>query len=254
MSTLCDPWMTEHKAPLSSTVSWSLIKNSGPLSWWCYLTISSSTTLFFFCIQSFPASGSFSMSSLLASDGQTFGASVSASVLLMKIQGWFPLRLTGLISLQPKGLSRVFSNTTVQKCHCLALSLLYGPTLISIHYYWKTITLTIRIFVIKVMSLIFNVLSRFIKLTFQEANILISWQESPSPWFWSPPKIKSVTASSFSPSICHEVTRQMSWYSFFECWISSQLFHSPLSPSSRSSLVPLHFLPLKWYLLHIWDC
>ena len=142
MSTLCDA-MTRLLCPPLSPGVWS---NSGPLSWWCYITISYSATLFFFCLQSFPASGSFSMSWLFASGGQSIRASVSASVLLMKIQGWFPLGLTSLISLQSKGLSRVFSNTTVQKCHCLALSLLYGPTLISIFYYWKTITLTIWIF------------------------------------------------------------------------------------------------------------
>ena len=66
------------------------------------------------CLQSFPASGSFPMSWLVESDGQTIGASASASVLPMSIQGWFPLGLTGLISLMSKGLSRVFSNTTVQ--------------------------------------------------------------------------------------------------------------------------------------------
>ena len=89
--------------------------NSHPLSRWCYLTISSFVIPFSNCLQSFPASGSFSMSWLFASGGQSIGASALASVLPMNIQGWFPLRLTGLISLQSKGLSRVFSNTTVQK-------------------------------------------------------------------------------------------------------------------------------------------
>ena len=87
--------------------------NSCPLSWWCYPTISSSVVPFSFCLQSFPASGSFLMSQLFASGGQTIGT--SASVLPMNIQGWFPLGLTDLISLLSKGLSRVFSNTTVQK-------------------------------------------------------------------------------------------------------------------------------------------
>ena len=88
--------------------------NSCPLSWWCYLTISSSVT-HFFCLQSFPASESFPMSQLFASGGQSIGASASAIVLPMNIQGWFPLGLTGLISFQSKGLSRVFSNTAIQK-------------------------------------------------------------------------------------------------------------------------------------------
>ena len=86
--------------------------NSCPLSWWCNLTISSSVTPFS-CPQSFPASGSFPVSWLFASGGQSIDA--SASVLPMNIQGWFPLGLTSLISLLSKGLSRVFSNTTVWK-------------------------------------------------------------------------------------------------------------------------------------------
>ena len=88
--------------------------NSSLLSWWCYPTMSPSTTLFFW-LQSFSASGSFPMSWLFMSDDQSFGASASASVLPMNIQGWFPLGLTGLISLLSKGLSRVFSSTTVRK-------------------------------------------------------------------------------------------------------------------------------------------
>ena len=89
--------------------------NSCPLSQWCHQTISSSVVPFSSYLQSFPASGSFPMSQLFPSGGQSIGASASTSVLPMNIQGWFPLGLTGLISLQSKGLSRVFSNTTVQK-------------------------------------------------------------------------------------------------------------------------------------------
>ena len=89
--------------------------NSCPLSWWCHLTISSSVTPFSFCLQSFPASPSFQMSQFFTSGGQSFGDSASASVLPMNIQDWFPIGWTGWISLQSKGLSRVFSNTTVQK-------------------------------------------------------------------------------------------------------------------------------------------
>ena len=89
--------------------------NSCPLSRWCHPTISFSVTSFFSCPQSFPASGSFPMTWLFMSGGQSVGASASASVLSMNIQGWFPLGFTGLISLQSKRLSRAFSNTTVQK-------------------------------------------------------------------------------------------------------------------------------------------
>ena len=87
--------------------------NSCPLSQWCRPTISSSVISFSSRLQSFPASESFSMSWFFASGGQSTG--VSTSLLPMNIQGWFPLRLAGLISLQSKGLSRVFSNTTVQR-------------------------------------------------------------------------------------------------------------------------------------------
>jgi len=89
--------------------------NSCPLSLWCHPTISSSIIPFYSCLQSFPVLGSFPMSQFFASGSQSIGASALASVLLMNIQDWFPLGLTGLISLQSKGLSRVFSNTTVQK-------------------------------------------------------------------------------------------------------------------------------------------
>ena len=89
--------------------------NSCPLSWWSHPIISSSVVPFSSCLQSFPASGFFPMSQFFTSGGQSVGISASASVLPMNIQGWFPLGLTGLISLQFKGLSRVFANTTVQK-------------------------------------------------------------------------------------------------------------------------------------------
>ena len=89
--------------------------NSCPYSRWCHPTISSSVVPFSSCLQFFPASGSFLMSQFFASGGQSIGALASASVLPMNIQDWFPLGLTGWISLQTKGLSRVFFNTTVQK-------------------------------------------------------------------------------------------------------------------------------------------
>ena len=89
--------------------------NSCPSSQWCHPTISCSVVPFYSCLQAFPASGSFQMSQLFASGGQSIGVSASASVLPMNIQDLFPLGWTGWISLQSKGLSRVFSNTTVQK-------------------------------------------------------------------------------------------------------------------------------------------
>ena len=119
--------------------------NSCPLNHWCHPTISSSATLFSSCPQSFPASGSLPMSWLFASGGQRIGASTSASVLLMSIQGWFPLRLTSLMPLLFKGLSRIFS-----KHHNSKTSILWHTAFFTVqlsHPYMtnrKTIALTIR--------------------------------------------------------------------------------------------------------------
>ena len=108
------PWTTAHQASLSITISWSLLKLMS-IELWCHPTISSSVVPFSSCLQSFLESGSFQMSQLSASGGQSIGVSASASVLPMNIRDWFSLGWTGWISLQFKGLSRVFSNTTGQK-------------------------------------------------------------------------------------------------------------------------------------------
>ena len=108
------PWNAACQASLSITNSQSLV-NSCLLSSWCHPTISSSVVPFSSCLHFFPASGSFPMSQFFTSGGQSIGVSASASVLPMNIQDWFSLGLTGWISLQSKGLSRVLSNTTVQK-------------------------------------------------------------------------------------------------------------------------------------------
>ena len=108
----------------------------------------------------------------------------------------------------------------------------------------KTIALTRWTFVGKVISLLFNMLSMLV-ITFlpRSKRPLISWLQSPSTVILEPPKIKSDTVSTVSPSISHEVWDQMPWSWFSECRASSQLFHSPLSLSSRGFLLPLHFLP-----------
>ena len=108
------PHGLQHPRPCR-LLSPGVCSNSHPLSRWCHPTISSSVIPFSFCLQSFPASWSFPMSQLFASGGQSIGASISASVFPMNIQGCFTLGRTGLISLQSKGLSRVFCNTTVEK-------------------------------------------------------------------------------------------------------------------------------------------
>ena len=109
------PYGLQHARPPCPSLSPEVCSNSCPLSWWCYLTVSSSVVPLFSCPQSSPPSESFPMSWHFTSGGQSIGASASASVLPMNIQGWIPLGLTGLISLLSKGLSRVFSSTTVQK-------------------------------------------------------------------------------------------------------------------------------------------
>ena len=135
-STLCDPmdcstpgFPVHHELPEFT--------DSCPLSWWCHPAISSFVIPFLSCLQSFPASGSFQMNQFFASGGQSIGVSPSASVLPMNIEDRFPLGLTGWISLQSKGLSRIFSNTTVQKHQFFGARFLYSPTLTSIHDHWK---------------------------------------------------------------------------------------------------------------------
>ena len=190
--------------------------------------------------------GLFPVSWLFALGGQNIAASTSASVLPVNIQGWFPLGWTDLISLLSKELSRVFSSTTVQKhqffgTHPFLWSnpdILYMTT-------GKTIALTRCTFVGKVMSLLFNMLSRFVTAFLSSSRCLfISWLQSPSAVILEPKKIKSVTVSTFSPSICYEVMTPDAMVLIFKCWFLSQLFHCLLSPSSRGSLVSLHFLPL----------
>ena len=118
------PWTTAHRPPCPSPTP-GVHPNPCPLSRWCHPTISTSVVPFSSCPQSFPASGSFPVSQLFASGGQSIGVSAWTSVLPMNTQDWFPLGWTGWISLQSKGLSRVFSNTTVQKHQffCAQLSL-----------------------------------------------------------------------------------------------------------------------------------
>ena len=114
MSYSLQPHGLQHTRPPCPSLTPGVYPNSCPLSQYCHPTTSSSVIPFSSCLQSFPASGSFQMNQFFASGGQNIGVSASTSVLPMNIQDWFPLGWTGWISLQSKGLSRVFSNTTVQ--------------------------------------------------------------------------------------------------------------------------------------------
>ena len=155
------PHRPQHTRTLCPPLSPRVCSDSCPLSQWCYPTISSSAVPFSFCLQFFTASVIFPVSWLFTSGGQSIETSASASVLPMDIQGWFPLGLTGLISLQSKGLSRVFSSTIIQKHQYFGAE----PSLWSNSHIMntgKTIALTWWTFVGKVVSLLFNMLSRFV--------------------------------------------------------------------------------------------
>ena len=131
------PHEPQHARPPCPSPAPGVYPNPYPSSRWCHPTISSSVFPFSFCPQSFPSSGSFPMSQLFASSGQSIGVSASTSVLPMNTQDWSPLGWTGWISLQSKGLSRAFSNTKFKSINSSALSFLYSPTLTSIHDHWK---------------------------------------------------------------------------------------------------------------------
>ena len=176
----------------------------------------------------------------------------------MKIQGWFPLGLTSLIPWQPKGLSRVFC--LLQHHNLKTLVLRHSAFfMVQLSYPYmttgKTIALTIQTSVGKVRSPILNMLSRFVIALLPRSKYLITlWLQSPSTVILEVKKIESVTASTFSLSVCHEVMGLDAI--ILDLWMLSfhPAFHSPLSPSSRGSLVPLLFLPLEWYHLYICGC
>ena len=131
------PHELQHARPPCPSPTPRVHPNPRPSSWWCHLAISSSVVPFSSCPQSFPASESFPMSQLFTWGGQSTGASALASVLPKNNQDWSPSEWTGWISLQSKELSRVFSNTTVQKYQFFCAQLLHNPTLTSIQDYWK---------------------------------------------------------------------------------------------------------------------
>ena len=198
-------WLLQHQGlqhhRLSCpSLSPGVYSNSSPLSRCCHPTILSSVVPFS-CLQSFPVSGSFPVSQFFASGGQSIGVSASVSVLPVNIQDWFPLGLTGLI-LQSKRLSRVFSYTTVQssvlQCSAFFMIQLSHPSMTT----GNTIALTIWTFVGKVMSWLFNTLSRFVvALLPRSKRLLISWLQWPSTVILEPKKMKSVTVSIFSPNL-----------------------------------------------------
>ena len=194
------------------------------MSWWCNPNILSSVIPFFTCLQSFPASGSLQISQLFESGGQSIGVSPSASVLPMNIQDWFPLGLTSLMSLQFKGLSRVYNNTIVQKHQFLGTQLSFWSNF-HIHIWllekpqlWRNKPLLAK-------SLLFNMLSRLVR-AFQPRNkcLIISWLMSPSAVILEPKKIKSVTVSIVFHLFAMKLWDWMPWSYFFECWVFFSIY------------------------------
>ena len=207
MSNSSRPHELQHARPPCPSPTPGVHPNPCPLSRWLQPTISSSVVPFSSCPQSFPASGSFQMSQLFTSGGQSIGVSALASVLPMNIQNWFPLGWTYWISLQSKGALKSLLQHHSSKASILRHSAFFIVQLS--HPYMttrKTIALTRQTFVDKVMSLLFNMLSTLV-ITFlpSSKHLSISWLKSTSAVILEPPKIKSATVSTVSPSICHEV-------------------------------------------------
>ena len=173
---------SQHARFLCPRLSPGVCSTSCPLGQCFYLTISSSAAIFAFCLQSFPASWSFPMSQLLETGSQSIGTSASASVLSMTIQGWFPLVMTGLISLQSRGFLSLLQQYSL-KASILRHSAFYMDQLS--HLYMttgKTIALIIWTCVGKMMSLLFNTLFRFVRASRQETPKTQVWslgQEDP---------------------------------------------------------------------------
>ena len=184
----------------------SSLKLTRPSSQWCHPAISSSVVPFSSCPQSLPSAESFPMSQLFTWGGQSIGVSALASFLSKNTQDWSPSKWTGWISLQSKGLSSLLQHHS-SKASILWCSVFFTAQLSHPHMTTgKTIALTRRTFVAKVMSLLLNMLSKLV-ITFLPRSkcLLISWLQLPSAVIWEPKKIKSDTVSTVSPSISHEV-------------------------------------------------
>ena len=195
MSDSLQPHGLQHARPPCPSPTPRVYSNACPLSCCCHPTISSCVVSFSSHLQSFPASGSFQMSQLFTSDGQSIGISVLTSVLPMNIQDWLPLGWTGWISLQFKELSRVFSKSI----NSSVVSFFYSPTLTSIYDYWKNHSFDQMDLFWLVMSLLFNMPSNLVTTFLPRRKcLLISWLQSPSALILEAPKIKSLTVSTVS--------------------------------------------------------
>ena len=222
----------QHARLLCPSPTSGAYSNSCPLSRWRDPTILSSIIPLSSCLQSFPASGSFQMSQLFVSGGQSIGVSTLALVLPMNTQNWSPFQ--GILKSLPQHHS---SKAPILQCSALFIVQLSHPYMTT----GKTIALTRWTFVDKVMSLLFNMLSRLV-ITFLPRSKRLNLMAAVT--ICSDFGAQKNKVSQF-PLFPHLVKwcDWMPWSSFSECWALSQLFHSPLSLSSRGSLAPLHFLP-----------
>ena len=234
---LATPWTTARQTSLSITNSQILPKLMS-----IELVMPSNDLILFHSLlllpSIFPSNRVFSNESAFGIRWPKFGVSASISVLPMNTQDWSPLGCIGRDSQE--------SSPTPQykRINYSVFSFLYSPTLTSIHDHWKKHSLDKWTFVGKAMCLLFNMLSRLgIPFFPMSKCLLILWLQSPSAVILEPKKIKSAAVSTVSPSICHEVMGPEAMILVFWMLSFKLTFHSPLSLSSRGSLVPLCFLP-----------
>ena len=236
MSNSWQPHGLQHARVPCPSLFPKVCSNSYPLSWWCYLTILSSATPFLLLPSVFPSIRTFSSDLAFYirwpkywSFSFSINSSNENSGLISFRTDWFDLLVVQgiLISL----LQHHNSKASTLRCSAFCMVQLSHLCMTT----GKIIDLTKWTFVSKVMSLVFNTWSKFV-ITFLPWSkcLLISWLLSPSKVILESKKTKSVTASTISPSICHEVMGPDAMILVFECWVLSQLFHSPLSPSLRA--------------------
>ena len=250
MSNSFRPHRLQHARPPSLSPSPRVCLSSCSLHWWCCPAISSSDALFSFCPQSFPESGTFCSQK----DDQSTRA--SASVLLVNIQHWSPLRLTGLISLLSKGLSGVFSSTTVQRHQFFGILPSLWSSSHNCHDHWEDsldylqgylIALTVQTFVNRVNVSAFQH-TKFVLASLPRSScFLISWLQSPSAVILEPKKREFVTTSTFSPSILADAMILVVLIFCFKLALSLSSF------TLIKRLSSLRFLSLKWHHPRIWD-
>ena len=199
------PHGLQHARPPCPSPTPGIYSNSCPSSWWCHPTISSSVISFSSCLQSFPASGSFQMSQLFTSGGQRIYFSFSISPF-SEHPGLISFRMDWLDLLAVQGTLKSLLQHHSSKASILWCFMFIVPVSCPYMTTVKTIALTRQTFVDKVMSLIFDMLSRLlIAFLLRSKHLLISWMQSSYAVILEPPKIESVSVSTVSPSVCHEV-------------------------------------------------